>query len=553
MTASSPWPVGRRGALGLAALAVVAWLVLPSAPNYDTATHLVWARELLAGRAPDVTAAAAPTLHPLWLVIAVPAVATGAGASLLQLLGLLSLAVVVACAWRLAADLAGAVAGWVAAVAVGSSFALLLLAFKAYVDLPFLALVLVAVVAERAWRPAGGASGVGSEPVAGDGPRSGPSSRQHGGHLPFAVPVLLLVAGLLRPEAWALGLLLVGLRVLRGAQVREVVAPALIVLVAPVLWALADYALSGSPVHSLTGTQQLAEELGRKTGLANAPVQLLLLLGDLARPPIAAAGLLGVGVVLWRLGWRRVMVPLAPLAAGAAGFILVGALGLPLLQRYLLVPAALLCVFAGVAAAAILAVALDRPLPGALGGARPQPPAGAAGLSTNPASGAGSVDGSGGGAEAPSGSPALRAAALAALVLGVLGAGGYLALKAGSFRIVAQGVLREARWQREAADLLDAPAVRDARACGPVTLPTYRFIPELELISGLPPTAIVSRARQLGGAGPQPRGVAIVIAGDRRAKTRLGWAAGVPRTTNAAPPGFRVVAQRGPFVATARC
>ncbi len=521
---ASPWPVGRRGALGLAALAVVAWLLLPTAPNYDTATHLVWARELLAGRAPDVTAAAAPTLHPLWLAIAVPAVATGVGASLLQLVGLLSLAVVVACAWRLAADLAGVVAGVVAAAAVGSSFALLLLAFKAYVDLPFLALVLVAVVAERAWVPAHAPA---------------PSPRLS----PRAVPVLLLVAGLLRPEAWALGLLLVGLRLLRGATVSEVLRPALIVLVAPVLWAVADLALSGSPVHSLTGTQQLAEELGRKTGLANAPVQLLLLLGDLARPPFAAAGLLGVAIVLRRLGWRAVMVPLAPLVAGGAGFLAVGALGLPLLQRYLLVPAALLCVFAGVAAAAILAVALGRSLPGTL-------------------SGAGAATGASATGEAPievvpgrrvADRPAWRAAAIAALVVGTLGAGGYLVLKAGSFRIVAQGVLREARWQREASELLEQPAVRQARRCGPVTLPTYRFIPELQLISGLPPTAIVSRATQLGGAGPQRSGVAIVIAGDRRAKTRLGWAAGVPRTTNQAPAGFGVIGTNGPFVATARC
>jgi hypothetical protein len=148
---------------------------------------------------------------------------------------------------------------------------------------------------------------------------------------------------------------------------------------------------------------------------------------------------------------------------------------------------------------------------------------------------------------------ALRLAAIVALVVGVGAAGGYLVLKAGSFRIVAQGVLREARWQREAADLLEQPAVRAARRCGPVTLPTYRFVPELQLISGEPPTAIVSRATQLGGAGPQPHGVAIVIAGDHRAKTRLGWAAGVPRTTNEMPAGYRVIATNGPFAATASC
>ncbi len=126
-------------------------------------------------------------------------------------------------------------------------------------------------------------------------------------------------------------------------------------------------------------------------------------------------------------------------------------------------------------------------------------------------------------------------------------------LKADSFRIVAQGVLREAQWQREAAQLIDDPRVVDATCGRPITLPTYRFIPELTLRSGRDDGDIVSRATALGGAGPQPTGVAIVIDGSRAAKVRLGWAAGVPRTTNEVPPGFREVARRGPFVATANC
>ncbi|MFT4036526.1 MAG: hypothetical protein QM679_13215, partial [Patulibacter sp.] len=338
------WPVGRTATALLTAAALLTWLVLPSAPGYDTATHLVWARELLAGRPPEVTAAAAPTMHPLWLALSVPAVATGAGASVLQLLDLLSLALVVACVWRLAADIAGAVAGLLAAVALGSSFALLLLAFKAYVDLPFLALALLALVIERD-RDARDAASAGR----------------------LLVPALLAGAGLLRPEAWGLGLLLVALRWGRGGEPRTLAVPALVVLAAPLAWAAVDLILTGDPLHSLTGTQELAAALGRKTGLGNAPIELVRQLGDLARPPVAAAGVLGVALAVWRIGTWPLVVLLAPLAFAVAGFLLVGALGLPLLQRYLLVPSALLGVFAGVAGAALIAAAFGRPLPGALG------------------------------------------------------------------------------------------------------------------------------------------------------------------------------------------
>ena len=541
--AAGVWPVDRRGALLLVAAAVVAWLILPTAPNYDTATHLVWARELLDGRSPDVSAAASPTLHPLWLLVAVPAAATGYGAALLQLVALIAFAVVIAAAWRLASDIAGWVAGAVAALATASSFALMLLAFKAYVDLPFLALVLTALVVE--WR-------------------SGRSTTSVG---PLVVPLLMFVAGLLRPEAWAFGLLFVALRVLRsaaerrtaelplqgggippfGVLVREQLVPALVVLAAPVLWLLTDLLLTGDPMHSLNGTQALAEELGRPTGLLNAPKELAALLSDLARPPVAAAGFLGVGLAIWLRGWRALLLPLAVLAAAGVGFLLVGALGLPLLQRYLLVPAVLVCVFAGVAGAVVLAWARGQRDPG--GELAPTWAPGAPEQGVVPTQAA-STDAPLNALAVPG---ALRAAAIAALVLGALSVGGYLVLKADSFRIVAQGVLREARWQREAAELIKSPAVVAAAKCGPITLPTYRFIPELTLRAKLPAGAVVSRATALGGAGAQNAGVALVIEGNHAAKIRLGWAAGVPRTTNQIPPGFTPIGRRGPFLATARC
>ena len=554
---SSGHLVGRRTGLALAAVAIVAWLILPTAPNYDTAAHLVWARELLEGRAPAVDAAAAPTMHPLWLFVAIPAAATGVGGSLLQLLALLALMMVVACAFRLAADVAGVVAGVTAAVASGSSFALLLLAFKAYLDLPFLAVILVAVVVERGWSPAsgGGAGDPGAAagacdppPPAHPGTATAPALRRRRADL--AMPALMLVAGLLRPEAWAIGLLYVGLRLARGATLRTLVVPAAIVLAAPVIWALTDLLLTGDPLHSLTGTKALAEELGRKTGLANAPRELLVLLGDLARPPIAAGGVLGIALALRSVGWRPLLIPLVALVASVAGFLLIGALGLPLLQRYLQLPAVLLCVFAGIAAAMVVEAAFGR-------ASRRGGGATDAGFRSGTASEAGVAPSPPGGSRTgqPAATGAVRALAIAALAVGVVGAGGYLVLKANSFRIVAQGVLREARWQREGVALLRDPRIarRLAAGCGPISLPTYRFVPELTLAAGLDAGAIVSRATTLGGAGPQPAGIALTIDGPRSALRRLGWAAGVPRSTNSPPLGFTEVARRGPFRAAVSC
>ena len=58
----------RRAEVGvvaaLAVLALVAALLVPTYPNYDTYFHLVWGRELMHGMKPDFEAYAAPTEHP---------------------------------------------------------------------------------------------------------------------------------------------------------------------------------------------------------------------------------------------------------------------------------------------------------------------------------------------------------------------------------------------------------------------------------------------------------------------------------------------------------
>lgn len=503
MSALAPRATRLLPALLVIGGALLAWAVLPTAPNYDTATHLIWARELLDGAAPAVDAPASPTPHPLWLLAAIVASATGGGASLLQLVALLAYGVVVVAVWRLARSLAGPVAAAAAALVTLSSFALLLSAYKAYADLPFLALVLSGLLAEQRRRAQGGGT--------------------------WTMPALLGLAGLLRPEAWAFGLLLLALRLIDGERRRALLGPTILLLAAPLLWALADLLLTGDPLHSLTGTQALAEELGRRTGALAGPVELLRQLADLLRPPVFLAGLFGVAGAIWLAGWRPLLLLLAPLGAGALGFLVLGVLGLPLLQRYLLLPGMLLAVFAGVGIAILVEAAT--------GGALPTQP------------GPVTVD-----VPALTG-PVLRRVAGAALVLGVIGTGGYLVLKADSFAALGRGVLREARWQRQATQVVRSEAVqrRLADGCGPISLPTYRLIPELLLRADLPVGSVVSRARELGGVGQRPTGIALVIVGDRAARERMGWAAGVPRSTNAIPPGFIPIGQLGPILATARC
>lgn len=453
------WPV-----VALAALAAVAWwLLVPTYPNYDAYYHLVWGRELLDGALPSFEAYAAPTPHPLELVVTTLLAPLRDGDRILVLASMLSLVALAWGTWRLGLALFGPGPAALSTLFVGSSFAFLLYAVRAYVDVPFLALVVWAAAVEVRRR----------------------------GRAPM---VLLLAAGLLRPEGWLLG----GLLALRR---RSLVATCLAVA-APVLWALMDLVVTGDPLHSVRATSALAEELGRERGIARVPAAFVTFLADVARPPVALAGVAGAVLAVRRFGVRAMVVPLALLAAGVSTYVGTGLAGLSILPRYLTVPAVALCVFAGFAGA---------------------------GFATLPPG------------------DALRRWWARGAALAAVGAVAFLVVKLASFATLAAELRFGRDVHRDLAVLLVTPQVGERRFCGPLTFPNYRLVPDARFILDAPRGAVGARS-----ARRRERGVAVFVHGARTLR-RYGFADGASVATNVPDPGFVPVVRRGRFTAYASC
>lgn len=486
---------GRRaGQVETAALAVgvlavvVLWLAVPTFPNYDAYYHLVWGRELLDARTPGFEAYAAPTQHPLYLVVAALVGLAGTGADrALVLLTLLSLVALTWATWRTARALFGPWPGALAALFVGSSFAFLLYAMRAYVDVPFLALVLGAA----AWEVQhGGVAGA-------------RHARGGGGHL--GPMLLLLAAGLLRPEGWVLAALY-ALWSLPGRSWARRAAFLALAVAPPLLWAAVDLAVTGNPAHSLNATSALADELGRPRGLAEVPGSFVAFVTDVARPPVALAGVIGVVLALRLMGWRRLVVPLALLVAGAVTFVGAGVAGLSILPRYLSVPVVALCLFAGYAVAGFTTLPEGHPWRGRW-----------------------------------------RNGALGAVAVGAA----FLVVQLPSFGRLDDEITFVQGINRDLEALLDAPAVAQARRCGPLSFPNYRLVPDARWLLEAPAQEVVARSAFPRGERPA-RGVAVFYVGER-ALDRYGFADGADRLANVPDPGYTPLARVGSLRAYVSC
>jgi hypothetical protein len=365
----------------VAAVAALLLLLFPLGfPNYDTIYALVWGRELAHGMSPDYGAALPPTPHPLADLLGLVTTPLGNGAiDLTMVVAYLSLGLVGYLVYRLGALWFDRPIGAVAALIVLTRAPYLSNGLRAYVDLPYIALVLGALLIETRR------------------PRAG-----------WPVLALLALAGLLRPEAWLFSLaylayLLLDLNQLfkgRGdqdktpdeepvgvplepadTQKRGLIRPRFVgargtptgfpnhaatlvaialALAAPVLWALFDWITAGSPTYSFTGTRETVDTLARHTG----PIDLVLYgpraLGEVLQWP-GMIGALG-GVILGFAFLRRdsrllprtpsgvpkaaIGVVAAVLALGA--FALLACAGLAIIARYTMLAGAVLAVFVAV-------------------------------------------------------------------------------------------------------------------------------------------------------------------------------------------------------------
>jgi hypothetical protein len=343
------------GAWVLAVAALLLLLFPLGFPNYDTIYSLLWGRELADGSSPDRGAALPPTPHPLAELFGLVATPLGEGAiDLTMAVAYVSLGLVGYLVYRLGALWFDRPIGAVAALIVLTRAPFLSNGLRAYIDLPYIALVLAALVLET------------------KRPRAG-----------WPVLALLALAGLLRPEAWLFSLAYLAYLALdldrshelrshggemrmplsradtqnagltRSAFVRvrgiRISPPlAALALAAPIGWALFDWITAGSPTYSFTGTRETVETLERQTG----PVDLLLYgprrLGEVLQWPgmVGAAGGLVLGLALLR---RRSTIGAVAAALALAAFAVLACAGLAIIPRYTMLAAAVLAVFAALA------------------------------------------------------------------------------------------------------------------------------------------------------------------------------------------------------------
>ncbi|MBK5218233.1 MAG: hypothetical protein JJE35_00350 [Thermoleophilia bacterium] len=334
----------------VAGVTAVLLLVFPVGfPNYDTIYALVWGRELAHGISPDVGSALPPTPHPLTELIGLVTTPLGDGAiTVTMVIAYVSLGLIGFFVYRLGAIWFDRWVGAVAAAIVLTRAPFLSNGLRAYIDLPYIAFCLAALLVE-AKRPRAG----------------------------WPVLALLIPAGLLRPEAWlfagvywlwlALDLRPMGrfrdhearnrpiggvfgweLRWRGERSTVELAWLAALAVSGSVLWVAFDAITAGDPLYSWTGTKETVETLERQTG----PVDLVLYgprrLGEVLQWP----GMVGAGGgVVLGLAFLRRRSALGAAAAGLAllAFALLACGGLAILPRYTMLAAAILAIFAALA------------------------------------------------------------------------------------------------------------------------------------------------------------------------------------------------------------
>jgi hypothetical protein len=325
--------------------------------NYDTLYALAWGGQLARGETPQYGIPIAPTPHPLIeaLGVILSPLSPHAIEGVTIALGFLALS---ACCWvvyRLGAVWFGRAAGALAALILLTRVPVISYGVRAYVDIPYLLLVLCALLVESK-RHRSGIDGIPDRPAG------------------APVLVLLAFAGLLRPEAWVFsGLYWLYLafssvrerslhtREVAGSKAtgpreasavrsqKELALLALLVVAAPLVWVLSDWLVTGHPLWSLTNTRHTATTLDRITGIANVPQYIPRRIGEILSPAVLVGAAFGGVLSLWLLP-RRARLGTAAGVVAVVVFAAFATAGLPINTRYAFLASAILCLFCGAGA-----------------------------------------------------------------------------------------------------------------------------------------------------------------------------------------------------------
>jgi len=460
----------------------VGFVIYPTYPTYDSIYSIVWGRELLDGAQLSFEAYRAPTQHPLAIAIGALLSPLGdVGARLWVALCIGSFVALVAGLYTLGKRAFTPLVGVAAAVLLLTRFDFAFIAARGYLDAIYLALVIWAAVAEM---------------------RSRDDGRGSAGTFVLA---LLALAGMLRPEAWLLaGAYFLWIALRKTVSWRRRAAWALLTVSAPLTWATTDFVVTGNPLFSFTGTSELAAELGRDKGLAAVPEALWTYLLALDKLPVVMAGILGLALAAW-IAPTRLGMPLVLLGMGIATFAAVGAGGLSVISRYLLVPSLMVMVFAAVAVAGFSMLTPGR----------------------------------------------LRTAWIVAAGTIVLAGAVFTATRVDLTRLDNELRFRGA-WRAALAQVVLAPDVQAGLRCGPVNVPNHKLIPDVRWILDLPPGRVVARSDP-DATGGLDRGVSIVAHGREALFSQALVSERYDLRDNLPLPGYRRVATSPHYGAYVRC
>jgi hypothetical protein len=457
----------------LCAVFAVGFFVYPTYPNYDSYYSLLWAREILDFQKPVFEGFRFPTEHPLAIAIGIPLALLGDGGdrvwTALMLAGFLWLVWGV---WRLGREAFTPLVGAIAALLLVTRFDFPFLAARGYIDVPYMAMIVWAVLLE-ARRPRRGT----------------------------AVLVLLALAGMLRPEAWLMAAAY-WLWLFPATDWSGRVKYALLAALGPLAWCLTDLVVTGDPLFSLTYTSGSAEDLGRSRTLREIPTTIPSFISSIIKLPVLLAA--GAGLVFAVFAApRRSAGPLVLFVAGLGTFVAIAAAGASVIERYLMLAALALLIFAGVALGGWTMLERGR----------------------------------------------VRTAWTAAAVL--------LALAGTAFTIDRINTVRfenELSFRGESHDALEAVlrsgAVRDGLRCGPLSLPNHKLVPDSRWVLDLPERRVVARSEKR--RDPR-RGVALYVVSRFALLRQALTEASDPATVQVPPPGWRRAVTSDFYAAYVRC